>query len=632
MTSRHHRVCGVVGVIGSAALAGVVLADVATWTGSVSSIWNVADNWSSPVFPNNGALTWDVVIDGQGDGPAIVDMTSQTIIDSLSVSSGDQVNITNGDIMFVDVGPILNDGTIRVAGTGGTTRLHLRESMSLDGSGVIELTGLGNTQLRGEAELTRIHNGVDHTLRGAGQIRLLVLDNEGLIESDGGDLRITLSDPPRGTTNTNSGMIRANGATLIIFDTLLDNTGGTIMAMDESEVILQPSEITGGTFATEGSGAIVMPSGPPALIDVTNLGLMRVGNSTDPAMSGVFTNHGVFRLESENSGTFIKILSPTLLIDGDGTIETTNNANGILAETQTERLIHGADHTIRGSLVLQCDVVNNGTIIADLSEGIDLEGVPNVVNHGTIEVRSDGHVGVTGEQFLTTGTVSIDAGTYLERIGDYEQTDGVTDIDGELIAETPSQVVVTGGVVRGNGTIESALFLNDGGVVMPGDDGDAGATLTIDGAYEQTLSGLLEIEGNGTVNDRLLIFGSGQAGIATLGGELRLIYPDGAYSLGDDIVVINAEGIEGGFDCVTGPDEPYDVAYVDGDVIVTLGQSSCVGDAVGVSAGVVDFLDLLAVLNSWNQVASCTSGDINSDGVVNLTDLILVLANWGPCE
>ncbi len=47
--------------------------------------------------------------------------------------------------------------------------------------------------------------------------------------------------------------------------------------------------------------------------------------------------------------------------------------------------------------------------------------------------------------------------------------------------------------------------------------------------------------------------------------------------------------------------------------------------------GVVDVLDLLAVLAAWGPCAGCP-GDITGDGTVDVLDLLEVLAAWGPCE
>ena len=46
--------------------------------------------------------------------------------------------------------------------------------------------------------------------------------------------------------------------------------------------------------------------------------------------------------------------------------------------------------------------------------------------------------------------------------------------------------------------------------------------------------------------------------------------------------------------------------------------------------GVVDVLDLLAVLAAWHTTGDVPE-DVNDDGIVNVPDLLMVLLWWGPC-
>ena len=67
-------------------------------------------------------------------------------------------------------------------------------------------------------------------------------------------------------------------------------------------------------------------------------------------------------------------------------------------------------------------------------------------------------------------------------------------------------------------------------------------------------------------------------------------------------------------------------------VIITAGEieceDPCPADVTG--DGVVDVLDLLAVLGKWGTCPGCPE-DITGDGVVDVLDLLEVLAAWGPC-
>ncbi len=57
--------------------------------------------------------------------------------------------------------------------------------------------------------------------------------------------------------------------------------------------------------------------------------------------------------------------------------------------------------------------------------------------------------------------------------------------------------------------------------------------------------------------------------------------------------------------------------------------SDCPADLNG--DGVVDVIDLLAILGAWGPCPECPE-DLNDDGVVDVIDLLEVLGAWGPCS
>ncbi len=57
------------------------------------------------------------------------------------------------------------------------------------------------------------------------------------------------------------------------------------------------------------------------------------------------------------------------------------------------------------------------------------------------------------------------------------------------------------------------------------------------------------------------------------------------------------------------------------------GETPCPEDVTG--DGVIDVLDLLAILSAWGQTD--VAEDINQDGIVDVLDLLAVLSAWGPC-
>ena len=47
--------------------------------------------------------------------------------------------------------------------------------------------------------------------------------------------------------------------------------------------------------------------------------------------------------------------------------------------------------------------------------------------------------------------------------------------------------------------------------------------------------------------------------------------------------------------------------------------------------GVVNGIDLAAVLTNWSTAGGPLNADVNQDGIVDGSDLAIVLASWGPC-
>jgi len=69
--------------------------------------------------------------------------------------------------------------------------------------------------------------------------------------------------------------------------------------------------------------------------------------------------------------------------------------------------------------------------------------------------------------------------------------------------------------------------------------------------------------------------------------------------------------------------------YLGDGVPCTQCPDPCPGDVNG--DGVVDFSDIIAILNSWGFCPGCPA-DLDGDNFVGFSDLILVLINWGnPC-
>lgn len=230
-----------------------------------------------------------------------------------------------------------------------------------------------------------------------------------------------------------------------------------------------------------GSGALKVASGA-----VMNLNSVGTNNGLISGLLGILTNTVLNLLMDKpiiNAGT-INWNSGNLKIGANWQ----NNAGSVL-DIRTNNVL--AQNTLLG-----VTFTNNGTLLK--SSGGTTTLTPALQNSGTI-------------QFL--------AGT-LDAQGGFTQSAGLTQFNGgTLKAQT---MLVRGGKVGGSGTLIGNLQ-NDGGAVAPG---FSPGTITINGNYTQSASGVLDMEigglAAGTQYDQMVVNGS-----ATLGGTLNIVQYNG---------------------------------------------------------------------------------------------------------
>ena len=138
------------------------------------------------------------------------------------------------------------------------------------------------------------------------------------------------------------------------------------------------------------------------------------------------------------------------------------------------------------------------------------------------------------------GAVRVEGASTLRVTGaDYTQSGGVTELvdPASTLDATTRRVVLTGGVLRGRGTIvaSGAPGLRNGATVDVGAPGAIGS-LAVTGSVTQTVDGtlLLDVGGSGaTAHDLLTV-----SGAATLGGTLSLrLDPAWSPSEGDSVKI-----------------------------------------------------------------------------------------------
>jgi hypothetical protein len=203
-----------------------------------------------------------------------------------------------------------------------------------------------------------------------------------------------------------------------------------------------------------------------------------------------------------------------------------------------------------------------------------------VVQHGLVASASNAFLGVAS--FENLGAVNVSGGLTLFSIGPISNSGDFLLSNGgrlDLIPGAPythvgSAVVAGSGTFavdsNASGSIDLMDVFTNSAVVRPG---DSPGILTIDGNYEQTAAGLLEIEIGGltagTQHDQLIVNGG-----AMLAGRLELPLIN-AFTpvVNDEVTILTAGGnISGGFDAIHVTDLPSGIAqrlvYNAGDVRV----------------------------------------------------------------
>jgi fibronectin-binding autotransporter adhesin len=213
-------------------------------------------------------------------------------------------------------------------------------------------------------------------------------------------------------------------------------------------------------------------------------------------------------------------------------------------------LLSGGTLTISGAMTL-----TGSLAVFDATGGVATIG--NISNASTV---------IVGVGNGTIGNLTVD--------GNYTQSAGLTQIDGSLTLANGGAFDLSGGTLKGSGTISGPIF-NLGGKVSPG---DSPGQLTINGNYTQsggTSVFDVVLGGNTPGTDYSLLT---IAGAASLAGTMEVDLYDGfAPHVGDQFTFLTAGmGVTGGFSKLTSNNGQfgYTVDYGTGDNVVEITVTS----------------------------------------------------------
>lgn len=209
-------------------------------------------------------------------------------------------------------------------------------------------------------------------------------------------------------------------------------------------------------------------------------------------------------------------------------------------------------------------------------------------------------------------------------------TQGIVEILGGGRIEAPSVMIGPSGGVLGSGRLISPSVVSNGRI----QPGEGVGTLRIQGNFQQTVNGVLDLEigglppaNGGARSDFLTVSGN-----ATCGGRVRVTLVNGyTPQVGDTITILTAASVSGAFTGVDYAQTPppgagWQFAPAAGQMRLRWSGQATLGDIN--NDGLVNSFDLTQLLGSWGSGPS--AADINGDGFVNSIDLAILLSAWTP--
>jgi len=368
-----------------------------------------------------------------------------------------------------------------------------------------------------------------------------------------------------------------------------------------------------GATITGGGTVTVAPSGTATIdglvidgdADLRNLGTMTHVDCTAPIdlrKGATLINEGVWKLpcgstvEGDGSSGVLVRNAAGGLIDGElpGTAQeyhfntrTTNDGQVEMAKGRIEfanltnlasgRLTGGNYVVTGGVLQVPGNIVTNAGTIRIVTPGdlVTPAGTRALLqlqtNSGSLNLNQ---LLTPQTQVTNTGTITVTANTFKPK--SYRQTAGSTIVQSSATlaaADGPGAIDIDGGTLSGAGRVGS---IDGAGTIRPA------MTLTVNGQYNPTPSGILEIDISGPGNAGKLAV----AGNATLNGTLRLVTTAGyTPARGATFTVVTMSFRSGTFTTVTGVNLPggnyYAVTYGATSITITVKQLSQVTAADG---------------------------------------------------
>ena len=560
----------------------------------------------------NGNIAANQIVIQRNNGLPLVAPDSFTNAGELRLEG---LNSSQSIVTVMGGGIITNIGTVRaVAESMNGLNRHVngtidnQANLTLDPSVNLIVEGLdnsGTTDIGAGASLQVTNTGSNSGSMNFGAGSQMTVDPNGSFTHAGGSTTLdgTWMFGAGSTLDYTGGLITGNGHIQLDNATLNLAPGGGPMTFEFNNGSLSGNIDAGQTVRQQATlGELSTPD------SFTNAGLLELTGTAFQEVrlniqgGGMLTNTGTLHAKAGLPSSFSRRIVGT--VDNQATLNVDPGVNFTvngLINSGDLNMGAGATLNVNGGVFSQNGgtITNTGITINNSTvnfNGGDIVGVPIVIAgnsslhfgpnvNGTASfIHAGGNIsGTIGPnttvtlQANTIGTRTIVANGSLTNEGNlqFDQSPGgavALQVDGlQLVNEI-------GGTVSGNGTVvltaPGAKYVNRGVHAT----GNSSGQFDVDGDFENTSSGTLEIEIGGTNPidfDVMIVTGN-----ASLAGSLDLSLIGGfSPGIGDEFTILSAAaGVTGQFDQVTGLASLFDVAYNANSVVLTAKATSLLSD------------------------------------------------------
>ncbi|MFI4855034.1 MAG: beta strand repeat-containing protein [Phycisphaerales bacterium JB065] len=315
---------------------------------------------------NNSTINHGRLINSESAGSAAIINGSVTLNDMFIQGQWD---LNPGQFLTLR-GVTDGPGTILVnpTDTAATTSIELNEDATLEGSGTIRLNGaLTRARIISDAGVT-LTQGADRAIFGYGSITAGFVNN-GLVEADVDGVAIRFN----GQDKVNNALFQATGGGELEFQgTMVDQTGGGVIAANGGQVLISGTTVLGGTISNtnEPGSEVIFFSTTVDSITLEGDTTLSEGNTLTVA-GGTLTNNGTLTINPSNVAALTSLNTPgNTVVNGTGEIVlAASTVRARLSNSSDELLTLGSGQTLSGIGQIAAVIQIEGTFAPGMSVG-----------------------------------------------------------------------------------------------------------------------------------------------------------------------------------------------------------------------------------------------------------------------